>query len=120
MDALTQKKEQRYLFLKHLYDVAEGDENEFFSVIKLGKEIGLDESTTQKVAQYLTGENLIRVTSHDIVQLTHYGVIQIEEATQQPNQSTAYFPPITNMNIILNGTTIHGGLNVASVIQDSY
>ncbi len=120
MDDLAKKKEQRYLFLKQLYDETDGNEHVFLSPVTVGVKIGLDERTVRKVVQYLVGEGLMNSHARDVVNISHFGVIQVEQAMEKPEDPTQYFPPITNMNIILEGTTIHGDFNVASSIQGSY
>lgn len=120
MDDIAKKQEQRYLLLKHLYDVTDGDDHEFLSCSSLGSDLGFDEATTRKVAQYLQGEHLVKMSARDVISITHYGVVQVEQAAKNPQQPTQYFPPIMNMNIIIDRTTIHGGFNVASSIQGSY
>jgi hypothetical protein len=120
MSDIAKKQEQRYLFLKQLYDQTDDDEHIFVDFIQLGAIVGQDENTVRKIVQYLTGEGLVKSISRDDGAITHYGVVQVEQALKEPNEPTQFFPPIVNMNIILEGTTIQGGFNVLSSIQDSY
>jgi hypothetical protein len=67
---------------------------------ELGREIGLPEDAIYPTAQYLDGEGLLEIRTMDgNVSITHSGVIEIEEAIENPERRTEHFPPINIINI---------------------
>jgi len=85
----------RFRFLKLLYDKSGGDEMKWFSMWKIGEELGLDHDDAVKIVQYLTGEYLIESRGlGGIIGITHQDVVTMEEALSNPSQSTKYFPPV--------------------------
>ena len=106
---LEEKKTIRLIFLKTLYEDSNGNTLDFVDMYELGEKLGLTSDVAYQTAQYLDGEGLLEIRTLDGgVTITHSGVIEIEEAIENPGEKTEHFPPI---NII----TIHSMEN--SVIQ---
>jgi len=97
-DRLTQKKTQRFQFLKALYDTTDGDSTQMLDMWQLGEDLTFDSDDTQKVAEYLSGEGLIEFRAiGGVIGITHYGVVQVEKALSKPEEPTQYFPPVVNI-----------------------
>ena len=109
MDSLQKKKAQRYLYLKRLYKLTDGDTVKSFERKKIGGELGWDEATTHNVAFYLKDEGLIRYQTFTKISITHRGVKQIEKAQSYPDQPTNYFPPPQIIIFAPNGDITIGG-----------
>ena len=109
MDDLAKKKAQRYLYLKRLYDLADGDTFPIFGFAEIGNQLGWDEVTTDKVINYLRDEGLIRFVTFGTVSITHAGVKQIENAADHPDQPTRYFPASSLIIISASGDITIGG-----------
>lgn len=103
MDDLTQTKEKRFEFLNLVYWKSGGDEHQFFTLGELASELDLELSTAVRIAQYLGGESLIKVSwtsgggMKSPICITHRGVIQVEKALSEPEKPTEYFPPVVNI-----------------------
>lgn len=105
MDEIEKKKADRFRFLKRLYEVSEGNQFAFFDEKEIGRDIGLDLERVDIITQYLAGERLIEFRGGGTISITHWGVVQIEEALSKPEQATQYFPAV--MNII----SVHSMVN---------
>ena len=101
--ALVKKKEARFRFLKELYEETEGSSSEIVKDQTIGKRLGFIDSETDNILEYLRGEGLIDYISMDGgLQITHNGVVEVEEALQNPRDSTQHFPPVINVLNIQN------------------
>ncbi len=108
MDAITIRKAQRFLYLKRLYEVTDGDKLKLVNRLDVGQELGWDEATTKQVISYLREERLLETSTFATANITHLGVKAVEKALSQPNASTEYFPP-GNIIIVVNGDFYIGG-----------
>jgi hypothetical protein len=98
MSTLTKRKTDRFRFLNRMYEISDGSEMKDISMWELGKELGLSREETENVADYLKGEELIKFTAMGgWISITHYGIIEVEEAINNPDESTQYFPPVVNI-----------------------
>lgn len=97
---LKQKKTNRFLFLQLLYKDSNGDTGALFDMWEAGAELNLDQDETQRVVDYLIGENLIDSKAlGGLIALTHWGIKEVEEALENPNKATEHFLPINIINI---------------------
>ena len=97
---LDEKKKYRLLFLKKLYEDCDGDTLALVDMYELGNEIGVPGDSIYTTAQYLQGEGLPQIRTMDgNVSITHEGILEIEEAIENPDQRTEHFPPINIINI---------------------
>ncbi len=109
MGRIEQKRAQRFLYLKRLYDLTDGDPAHSFALEAVGHALGWDDATRDPVETYLQNEGLIDVPTFGQVSLTHKGVQQIERAISEPDHATQYFPPTSHIVILASGDiTIHG------------
>ena len=117
MDTVIEKKEKRYQYLHHLYEISKGDEKKIYSSEDLGQALGLSIDETDLVVQYLVGEYLIKKITVGIVSIAHRGVMQIENALSKPDQPTDYFPPVNIINIHqMTNSQIQQGTNFSDQI----
>jgi hypothetical protein len=97
---LEEKKKYRLLFLKKLYEDCDGNTLALVDMYELGREIGIPEESIYTTAQYLDGEGLLGIkTMGGGVSITHAGIIEIEEAIENPDKRTEHFPPINIIHI---------------------
>ncbi len=109
MGKIEQKRAQRYLYLKRLYELAGGTTSTSFAFEAIGQELGWDDTTRDQVETYLQNEGLIEVPAFDQVGITPKGVQQIERAIAEPDHATQYFPPLSHIVVLASGdVTIHG------------
>lgn len=111
MDQLTQKKARRFKFMKMLYEMSDGDTNKIIDLDQIGNNMGLTGLETENTSQYLKNEGLLAyLTLGGGIGITHYGVIEVENALSEPNTPTHYFPAINIINIEnMTGSQIQQG-----------
>ena len=94
---LEQKKANRFKFLKFVYDKVDGSTSESVAVFKTGEELGFDRKRTSNIVEYLCNEGLIEYFAGSVdINITHYGVKEIEEALKNPEKPTEHFLPVIN------------------------
>jgi len=100
MSDLNQKKKNRFLFLKSLYDTSNGSTDAVFDMHEVGSELLFDSEETSKIVDYLINESLIHPFGlGGTIQLTHWGLKEVEEAMENPSEPTSHFLPINIVNI---------------------
>jgi len=109
MQNLVETKRKRFSFLHFMYVEAQGDQTRFFSIPEVAGKLNLDLEEARRVVQYLEGENLVQadwlIGGDAVICITHWGVVQVEEAISDPEKPTQYFPPVVN---IIHAQTIIG------------
>jgi len=110
---IKQKQQQRFLFLKKLYELAEDNRSMLYTYREVGELIGIDPSTAEKAARFLQDQGLVKILSRDgSVAITHEGDLEVEAALAEPEKPTEYFPPVFNLiqiNAPSNGFSIQQG-----------
>ncbi len=108
---IEQKKKQRFEFLEKLYKETNGSESYMVNMWELGKELEYDRETTSNIVEYLQGEDLpVPRALGGGIAITHYGIKEIEEAYEYPNEPTEHFMPINVINIEnMNNSSIQQG-----------
>lgn len=96
---------RRTMFMRAVYDAADGSEVCFIDGPSLGDGLGWPRPETDDVMRYWEGAGLIRyVTEEGAIAITHKGVVEVEEALAQPERATSHFAPNT---IVIYGD-VHG------------
>jgi len=117
LDKLEEKRKRRFIYLNALYEKTDGDTFKHVSMLDLGRGIGFSDEETQNVVNYLNGENLLEIVEFQgIIAISHYGVVNVEEALSSPEKETHYFPPVVNvMNVhTMIGSQIQQGTTGSS------
>lgn len=106
LDTSTEaRRRRRTQFIQAVYDETGASESTFIDGPRLGDRLGLPRSETDNVMQYWEGEGLIHyVTEEGAIGITHRGVVEFEQAQEDPAVATAHFAPNT---IIVYGD-VHG------------
>jgi hypothetical protein len=95
---IRKRQEDRFRFLKRLYDFSGGDKFKWGAYQQIGEDIGVSNDEALTIAEYLADKNLIRFTNRGGgVGITEYGVDEVEAALRHPKQPTAHFPPAVNI-----------------------
>ena len=98
MEDLKKIKKKRFRFIHRIYEESGGNRYNNFSMWEIGKELGLTHEETDSICQYLEGEGLIEcVEFGGLISIKHEGIIEVEKALTEPEQSTQYFPPVINI-----------------------
>jgi hypothetical protein len=85
---------QRFAFLKAVYDETEGSTNRFVRPNDVGDKLGFNVQLTDKIATYLVNEHLLEWAAMGVIELTHWGVKEVEEVLSAPTEPTEHFPSL--------------------------
>ena len=109
---IQEMRKKRFVFLRKCYEVSEGSTLQIFEMWKVGEELGFDRKLTGVVTEYLSGEGLIKYTTlGGGISMTHGGIVEIEQALDNPDEPTDHFPPL---NVIYVGQMIDSQIQQAS------
>ena len=117
MADIEKRRADRLRVMKAIYDASEGSEGAIVSGAELLDTLELSDQELGDVCKYLKGEHLITTrqtlwghwTPHGI-QITHWGIKEMEESARAPREPTQHFPPAVSI------VTIHGSV-IGSAIQ---
>ncbi|HSH59889.1 MAG TPA: hypothetical protein VK988_09675 [Acidimicrobiales bacterium] len=84
--------------MKRLYEVTEGRTIRLVSIDQLAAEMGWSDSEVSGVVEYLNAEELIEHEMGNQASITHDGVVEVEEALEDPSRPTEHFPAV---NLVL-------------------
>jgi hypothetical protein len=104
-------REKRLRFMYRLYDATGGSELADVDRHELGDELGLSSEETDRVIEYLKGEQLLAYPGLGGISITHRGVLEVERSISNPKQETEHFPPAINVIHIgeMHGSQIQQG-----------
>ena len=113
---IKEKKKQRFQFLEKLYNESNGSESYMVNMWELGQELEFDRETTSNIVDYLIDKGLLKpMTLGGGISITHYGIVEIEEAHEYPDKPTEHFMPINIINIqSMSNSSIQQGTNKSS------
>lgn len=111
MNAVEKRNAQRFLYLRRLYEKANGSVYPYLLFTEIGRELGWDDSISDEVSEYLKKAGLIEFGSTSTVNLTGAGKDVVAEALSYPDQPTQFFSGaytfvIVNGNIYINGDLV--------------
>ena len=105
---LEEKRKNRFVLLRELYDITDGLANSHsINIRQVGKEVGMDENLALDTFEYLKDEGLAQwMALGGYGTITHWGVKEVEDALD--HKPTAHFPG--NIVLLVNSP----GANVSS------
>ncbi|WP_155396223.1 hypothetical protein [Vibrio alginolyticus] len=110
MNTIEKKKNERFKVMEKIYSITDGVEREQLQILNLAEALGLSDSDESlnslvNILNYLANESLIKV--HRIhgglpaaMQITHKGVLEVEQALFNPQKETEHF--VQNITITNN------------------
>ena len=110
---LDEIRAQRLAFLQALYDAAEGGEARMVKYADVVSAVGFDDDLAEKVQEYLNGEGLLQWAAFGMIELTHAGVREVEQALHAPTRPTDHFPPLVIAQNYINV----GSMNQSQIQQ---
>lgn len=113
MKTLDEKKRDRFLFLRHIYDLKNQPGLQLFNLGDVARDLDFDRIDALTIAEYLSNEGLLQIFNDegDIVALTHQGTVEVEAALSVPTEPTEHFLPL---NVIYVGE-----MNNSQIMQAS-
>ena len=117
MTDIDKRQANRLLVMKAIYEASGGSEQNSVSGQDLLNDLGLSDEELGDACKYLQGEHLITTTrtmwghlTPYIINITHWGIKEMEQSLQAPTKPTEHFPPAISI--------IHiEGNNIGSPIQ---
>lgn len=91
---LEKRRAHRFQYLRAVYDASDGVAGKFLRYTDVGEELGFDEKHAEELADYLAEEQLIKWAAMGVIELTHYGLKEVEQALSAPDQPTEHFPSL--------------------------
>lgn len=96
--SLEEKRTRRLLFMQRLYELTDGSKLARANMWELGQGFGWDRAEVQNVVEYLKGEGLLDFAAMGgVINITHLGVLEVEQAMSEPDAPTEHFPPSVNL-----------------------
>ena len=124
---IERRQEQRYIILKHMYDVAIEEKNDsegtWFDTGSIAETLPYSEQEIESALVYLKGKGLAQIVTStfdgDTYKIAHLGIEEIEQSLQKPNEATEHFPSqiIQNFNAPV-GAVQTGANATANVTQN--
>lgn len=80
-EQLKARRERRRAFIESLYELVDGDINEFVPGFEIAQRVGADDNEARRIMAYFEEKGLILVDDHKagIIRLTADGVDYVEE-----------------------------------------
>jgi CHAT domain-containing protein len=105
MERINRRDALRTQFMNELYEMADGSQTNFVPTKDIAERLGLvfeygkDIDEVFAIVQYLEDERLIEVTGGEYVNLTHFGIREVEQAHRQPDEPTQHLAPINLVSV---------------------
>jgi hypothetical protein len=94
------KRRQRFEFMEAVYNATQGDRFRFTELGVIAPTIGLSEQEADQIAQYLVDEGLLGWAAFGgVIEITHRGIKEVEQARTQPDEPTVHFPPFNLIHV---------------------
>ncbi|MBI5563981.1 MAG: hypothetical protein HY870_03725 [Chloroflexi bacterium] len=114
---IRETQQRRFQFLLKLFELSNGDELFSIDAFELGDQLGFPRDETNRIDDYLRGENLIQGIAGTKIAITHYGIVEIESAPTRPDEPTTYFPPVNIIHVEkMVGSQIQQGTNQSTQV----
>lgn len=114
---INEQKKKRFEFLKKLYELSNADTTYYISFSDLGKLLELDFTESDKITKYFVGEDLLKYRGQTI-QITHWGIKEVEELLENPEKATEHFLPLNIINVssMTNSVIQQGNTNSSQTV----
>jgi|GEM_PF-958962 len=104
---IEQRKAARFKMLEKIYSEVGGFENSYFDIYQIGETLNFSTDLTIATAEYLKNEGLIEYKAlNGVAGITHYGIVQYEQALRKPEQESRHFLPVSIIQNILKADRI--------------
>lgn len=102
MDSVEDLKKQRAFFLHEVYKMSKASTIEMVDGREIGDKLGFNEKQFVRTIYYLFDEGLLELGTSNQAGITHEGIKEVEQALENPEESTEHFPANVYVNIIEN------------------
>lgn len=117
---IQKKKQDRFRFLHLIYETVKGRQGYIVDGWEIGNQLGFEKDYSTDIYYYLKDEQLVEPMGAGIrLSLTHFGIIEVEEALSEPEKPTEHFLPFNQYNTIniknMNGGVVQQASNNSSI-----
>ena len=109
MNSLEKQKTLRDLYLKRLYELSDGSALRYFAAAEIGRALGWDDDTSDKVTAYLKNEGLVNFPAVGRVGITHKGVKRVEKTLNRSKRVTRTASQRGFITLMAEGNITVGG-----------
>jgi hypothetical protein len=88
---IRETQQKRFQFLLKLFEISQGDELFSIDTFELGDQLGFVRDETNRIDDYLVGEDLVERVAGTKISITHRGIVEVEKALSKPDEPTTYF-----------------------------
>ena len=139
MSHIEHIKKQRFQSIHRLWEKTGGDQNKRVLVKEISEPLGLNETDSRVIVQYLHNEGLLEITTHGFnvpryidasLYIKHKGVLEVEQAFSKPESTTSHFPAgvvnyihvgtMNNSNIAQSSNDISQNITLNSDTKQSF
>ncbi len=110
---LEEKKRRRLEFMQRLYQVTERRTLNVVSIDRLAAALGWSHTEAAAVVEYLSAEALIEPGMGNQASITHDGVVEVEEALEDPSRPTEHFPAV-NL-VMVQGSVVGSQIQAGTI-----
>jgi DNA-binding transcriptional MocR family regulator len=115
---VAEHRRRRLEFVKRLYEETGGRTLTVVSVDELAAELGWSDAEASAVVEYLDAEGLIEHQMGNQASITHAGVVEVEEALENPTRATEHFPAV---NVVLvQGSVVGSQIQAGATGSEQY
>src|SRR5688500_11123521 len=81
-EPMRRRREHRREFLRLLYELVDGSVSEFVPAATIGEKLGVDETETRRIFEYLEEKRFVMVDDHrsGIIRITAAGIDEVESS----------------------------------------
>lgn len=115
---VAEHRRRRLEFVTRLYEAAEGRTLNVVSVDELAAELGWADAEASAVVEYLDAEGLIEHQMGNQASITHTGVVEVEQALENPSRPTEHFPAV-NL-VLVQGSVVGSQIQAGATDSEQY
>jgi hypothetical protein len=118
---LAKRIANRLRVMTEIFEAAHGNRREFVQTDPIREKLGLTDEEMADACNYLEGEGLIEASQGlwgrpfpNSVTLTHWGIREVEQSQEHPEQPTEHFPSLVSVTQHFHGDVIGSPIQAGS------
>jgi hypothetical protein len=116
---LSKRRANRLRVMTEIFNAAHGNRREFVATDPIRERLQLSDEEMADACNYLEGEGLIEGTQTlrlfpSQVTLTHWGIREVEQSQEHPEEPTEHFPPLVSVTQHFHGDVIGSAIQAGS------
>lgn len=115
---VAEHRRRRLEFVTRLYEETEGRTLNVVSVDEMAAELGWSDAEASAVVEYLDAEGLIEHQMGNQASITHNGIVEVEEALENPTRPTEHFPAV-NL-VLVQGSVVGSQIQAGAAGSEQY